>query len=75
MFGHFTQLVWKESKRVGCAINTRPCEPLAGPGLNFPKDILAVCYFDPPGNMVSAYKENVSPNNGTSSSQQPQLGA
>ncbi|EGX88927.1 secretion pathway protein Sls2/Rcy1, putative [Cordyceps militaris CM01] len=49
--GHFTQLVWKGTKRVGCALVS--CDY----GTN------VVCEYDPPGNMVGNnnqyFKDNV----------------
>ena len=39
--GHWTQMVWKDTKRLGCA--TAQC----GPGNSF-----QVCHYDPPGNWV-----------------------
>jgi pathogenesis-related protein 1 len=47
--GHFTQVVWKGTERVGCA--TRECD-----GLD-----LWICNYDPPGNIRGGYRENVSP--------------
>ncbi|KAF9284212.1 CAP domain-containing protein [Linnemannia elongata] len=52
--GHFTQVVWKGSKRVGCA--KRFC-----PGSNW---TIYICNYDPPGNVQGQYQENVSPPSG-----------
>lgn len=40
--GHYTQLVWRETRRVGCAVRT-----------NCPGDFenVVVCNYDPPGNV------------------------
>ncbi len=46
--GHFTQVVWKGTQRVGCA--TLECN-----GLDF-----WVCNYDPAGNMRGGYQANVS---------------
>jgi pathogenesis-related protein 1 len=46
MCGHYTQVVWRDSTRVGCAKVT--CEDVGGFG---PGD-LYVCEYDPPGNWV-----------------------
>ncbi|MFO0619401.1 MAG: CAP domain-containing protein [Polyangiaceae bacterium] len=46
--GHFTQLVWKDSARLGCG--TASC---GGTGVY-------VCEYDPPGNVEGLYAENVS---------------
>jgi hypothetical protein len=53
--GHFTQMVWKNSKRIGCAWNTNTCK---SNGMNFYK---LVCEYDPPGNIVGGnyFKDNV----------------
>jgi pathogenesis-related protein 1 len=45
--GHFTQLVWKSTKEVGCG--RAQC-----PGLE-----VWVCQYDPPGNVEGQYGENV----------------
>ena len=45
--GHFTQVVWVGSRRIGCG--TATCKGLQ----------LRVCNYDPPGNMQGAYKPNV----------------
>lgn len=47
--GHFTQVVWRGTERVGCAMVT--CD-----GMD-----LWVCNYDPPGNVRGAYDENVLP--------------
>ncbi|KAG0075758.1 hypothetical protein BGZ90_009521 [Linnemannia elongata] len=51
--GHFTQVVWKGTKSVGCA--KRAC----------PRWTIYICNYDPPGNIVSwdnaYFRDNVSP--------------
>lgn len=47
--GHFTQVVWKNSKKLGCA--ARQCGPMT----------LVVCRYDPPGNVMGQFKANVPP--------------
>ncbi|KAG0321794.1 hypothetical protein BGZ97_010356 [Linnemannia gamsii] len=51
--GHFTQVVWKSSKTLGCA--KRAC----------PKYPIYICEYDPPGNIVTSdnsyFKNNVLP--------------
>jgi hypothetical protein len=47
--GHFTQVVWKQTKQIGCAKVT--CKGM---------DIY-VCNYDPPGNVERGYKQNVLP--------------
>jgi len=43
--GHYTQVVWKGTKRVGCA----------------KKQHFMVCDYSPPGNMRGAFQANVKP--------------
>lgn len=47
--GHFTQLVWKGTKRVGCGYKTGP------------SGTYLACNYDPPGNYEGAYRKNVAP--------------
>ncbi|XP_064535158.1 Golgi-associated plant pathogenesis-related protein 1 isoform X1 [Drosophila montana] len=47
--GHFTQVVWKSSKRLGVGFARRG------------NTIYVVCNYDPPGNYNNMYRENVSP--------------
>jgi uncharacterized protein YkwD len=47
--GHFTQVVWAGSKRLGCGVTT--CGGMS----------IWVCNYDPPGNMQGAYRANVKP--------------
>ena len=50
--GHFTQLVWKSTTKLGCALVT--CD-----GLNDTPGEFLVCEYNPPGNVVSpGYFEN-----------------
>jgi pathogenesis-related protein 1 len=44
--GHYTQVVWRDTERVGCGIST--CDDVQG----FGPGILFVCSYDPPGNFV-----------------------
>ena len=55
--GHFTQMVWKGTKEVGCATNT--CSFLAGlsdPNIPY---VFTVCNYAPPGNYQGEYGQNV----------------
>jgi len=56
---HFTQVVWKSTKRVGCAVTTCP------PGSIFPASYgdatLLWCNYDPPGNVIGQFPANVDP--------------
>ncbi|KAF9906131.1 hypothetical protein EC991_000927 [Linnemannia zychae] len=47
--GHFTQVVWKGTKSVGCA--KKACS----------KWTIYICNYDPPGNYLGRFPENVSP--------------
>ncbi|TRZ01150.1 hypothetical protein DNTS_017553 [Danionella cerebrum] len=46
MCGHYTQLVWADTSRIGCA--THKCDTLKN--LNFRKATILVCDYYPPGN-------------------------
>ncbi|KAJ6222585.1 hypothetical protein RDWZM_001130 [Blomia tropicalis] len=50
--GHFTQMVWKDSHRIGCA-------QAVSKGAN--GGTYTVCNYDPPGNFENEERENVSP--------------
>lgn len=45
--GHYTQIVWRDTMRVGCAF--ADCEQLAGAGFG---GRYWVCEYDPPGNFI-----------------------
>jgi uncharacterized protein YkwD len=47
--GHFTQVVWKDTKSVGCG--STQCKGLT----------IWVCQYDPPGNVEGEYARNVQP--------------
>lgn len=47
--GHFTQVVWKGSKSVGCGIAQSS------------KGTYTVCQYKPAGNFQGAFEKNVSP--------------
>lgn len=47
--GHFTQVVWKGSTRLGCSAHR--CKPLR----------IVVCRYSPPGNVAGQYDANVLP--------------
>lgn len=49
--GHFTQVVWRDSKKVGCAI--RYCNSYWG---NY-----MICEYDPSGNYLGEFADNVMP--------------
>ncbi|CDR87748.1 related to PRY1-strong similarity to the plant PR-1 class of pathogen related proteins [Sporisorium scitamineum] len=55
--GHFTQMVWKGTKRLGCAIQECTASQM-GLGSSG-KAQYVVCNYDPPGNVIGQFKENV----------------
>jgi len=52
---HFTQVVWKGSTQLGCAVST--CEDLLGAGTGSTKYL--VCEYFPQGNVIGNFPENV----------------
>jgi uncharacterized protein YkwD len=54
--GHFTQLVWKSTRQVGCAVKF--CSYLADA---FSDAYFLVCEYSPPGNMQGEFAQNVLP--------------
>ncbi|XP_063699505.1 uncharacterized protein LOC134830072 isoform X2 [Culicoides brevitarsis] len=48
--GHFTQVVWKDSRELG-----------VGVGSNRSGQTYVVCNYDPPGNFIGSFSENVPP--------------
>lgn len=54
--GHFTQLVWKSTRKVGCAIV--PCKGLNGTPGNY-----VACEYSPAGNIINPgyFSKNVTP--------------
>ncbi|XP_022090873.1 Golgi-associated plant pathogenesis-related protein 1-like [Acanthaster planci] len=50
--GHFTQVVWKDSRRLGIGVAVNPRKQ---------NEVFAVFNYDPPGNVSGRYKENVLP--------------
>jgi uncharacterized protein YkwD len=51
--GHFTQLVWKGSVRLGCGMAR-----VADGSMN---SVYIVCSYDPPGNVTGEFRQNVLP--------------
>ena len=49
---HFTQVIWKGSKQIGCAYQV-------GPWSGFSKSYYVCCNYFPAGNVVNYMKENV----------------
>lgn len=50
--GHYTQIVWRDSTKVGCGF--ADCDVLTGVG-SFSSGRLWVCNYDPPGNWVGEW--------------------
>lgn len=62
--GTFSQMVWKSSQRIGCAV--KECfSNEEGQGESGESSFVHLCEYDPPGNMVTRlytlYKKNVLP--------------
>ncbi|KAI7630363.1 hypothetical protein KC343_g4670 [Hortaea werneckii] len=55
-WGHFTQLVWKDTTHVGCY--TQTCDTLANVGSNVPP-YFTVCNYKNAGNYANEYAANV----------------
>ena len=53
--GHFTALIWRDTKKVGCAVTD--------PSINVQKKSYACCQYLPPGNWQGEFEENVPPPN------------
>ncbi|KAI1323613.1 CAP domain-containing protein [Xylariaceae sp. FL0255] len=54
-WGHFSQLVWKSTQSVGCAVQFCP----AGTMFDGLDAWFTVCNYDPPGNVAGAYGDNI----------------
>lgn len=59
--GHFTQLVWKGSTKLGCAMAVCPATSISPNWGAWPTAQLVVCRYAPQGNVAGAYAENVLP--------------
>ena len=47
--GHFTQVVWADTRCLGVGLASKDGK------------VMVVCNYDPPGNMIGAYQDNVLP--------------
>lgn len=54
--GHFTQLVWRKTRRLGVGVARSDCGSNGSGGQYY-----VVANYDPPGNVVGEYRENVRP--------------
>ncbi|QRV75927.1 cysteine-rich Secretory family protein [Ceratobasidium sp. AG-Ba] len=56
-YSHWTQVVWKSSSRLGCAMAS------CAPGTIFPDEYgvtsYFVCHYDPAGNVIGQFDQNV----------------
>ena len=60
--GHFSQLVWKGSTKLGCAQATNcPATNISADWATFGTAQLVVCRYAAQGNITGAYAENVAP--------------
>lgn len=57
--GHFTQMAWKDSSKLGCGVSRCNSGDL-GLGGTIPDAIFVVCEYDPPGNVIGDFKGQVS---------------
>jgi hypothetical protein len=64
--GHFTQLVWRQTRRLGCGHAT-------GCKTRLPN--VWVCHYDPPGNYSGQFADNVLPGSGARPVGAPARGA
>eukprot|EP00158_Paraphelidium_tribonemae_P010080 Partr_v1_DN31787_c0_g1_i1_m16322 putative GLI pathogenesis-related 2 len=53
--GHFTQMVWKNTKEIGCAAGF--CKVVLGTAIK--NSYFIVCHYYPAGNVVEQFRENV----------------
>ncbi|KAF2772267.1 PR-1-like protein [Teratosphaeria nubilosa] len=58
LWGHFSQLVWKETRTVGCATVDCSSKGLADVGSDV-SPVFTVCNYYPPGNYQNDYGDNV----------------
>lgn len=54
--GHFTQMVWKGTTKIGCAMATCPGQTYGAPNWSF-----VTCQYQAQGNVLGQFRVNVSP--------------
>ena len=57
--GHFTQLVWQNTTKLGCG--AKACEEGGGDAPGW----YLVCEYDPPGNVVDGFRDNLERQDGS----------
>ncbi|MBW0479538.1 hypothetical protein O181_019253 [Austropuccinia psidii MF-1] len=62
IYSHFTQVIWKDTTEVGCSITT--CETVSGANLPQSPVKFWACNYNPPGNVIGQFPENVKAGNG-----------
>lgn len=62
-WGHFSQIVWKGTNKVGCATYDCSGRGLANTGSSVPP-FFTVCNYSPAGNFLGEFAENVAPSLG-----------
>lgn len=56
--GHFTQMVWKTTKNIGCGVARCPSSQM-GLGGTFRNSIFVVCQYYPAGNVIGSFDKQV----------------
>src|SRR5262245_10897510 len=59
VWGHFTQLVWKDTTKLGCAVATCSGGVVMPDGSTSPMDSFTVCNYKSAGNFAGEYAQNV----------------
>ncbi|WVR09775.1 hypothetical protein IAU60_006851 [Kwoniella sp. DSM 27419] len=52
-YGHFTQIVWKDTKRIGCWISKCPSGSGVNPDGTYEETFQTACEYEPAGNVVT----------------------
>lgn len=55
--GHFTQMVWKGSRQLGCAVQVCTAQQMGLGSTGSARYV--VCNYDPPGNVIGQFLQNV----------------